>query len=122
MPPWAWGQLSTNAAEGCPLPWWCRGAEAAIMLCGEPQPGLTLLSWGALAEGEVWLLGPGWSAASHACAWPWTPLICTWPLTHRLTSRLDLGPSSSLWTFLAITGLWLTLVAVTGPDPDLACC
>uniref|UniRef100_A0A8B9DQ04 Rho-GAP domain-containing protein n=1 Tax=Anser cygnoides TaxID=8845 RepID=A0A8B9DQ04_ANSCY len=36
LPPWAWGQLSTNAAEGCPLPWWCRGAEAAIMLWGAP--------------------------------------------------------------------------------------
>ncbi|PKU36975.1 rho gtpase-activating protein 7-like [Limosa lapponica baueri] len=35
----------------------------------------------------------------------------------RLTSRLDLGLSSSLWTCLAITRLWLTLVAVTGPDP-----
>lgn len=98
-----WGRGCHNALWGAPA-----GAEPPVLGVG--------------AEGEVWLLGPGWSAASPACAWPCTPLICSWPLTRRLTSRLDLGPSPSLWTFLASTGLWLTLVAVTGPDPDLACC
>uniref|UniRef100_A0A8C0EY09 Rho-GAP domain-containing protein n=1 Tax=Bubo bubo TaxID=30461 RepID=A0A8C0EY09_BUBBB len=91
-------------------------------LVGRPQPGLTIPSRGSGVEVEVLLLGPGQSD-SHACAcaWPWTPLIWTWTLTHRLTSRLDFGLSSSLWPCLAITRLWLTLVTVTGPDPDLLC-
>ncbi|XP_054073127.1 rho GTPase-activating protein 7-like isoform X3 [Rissa tridactyla] len=53
-------------------------------------------------------------------------LAATQGLAHMIMEcnrlfQLDRGLSSSLWTCPAIMRLWLTLVAVAGPDPDLPC-
>ena len=77
---------------------------------------------------------PCWSPSLPLClgaalicrSFPWSlPEPCCnyachvpcWSLPSDLTFWLDLRPASSLWTYPATTGLWLTLV----PSLDLFC-
>lgn len=75
---------------------------------------------------SAWAISPCLSSHSyaclqlrhcHTCAWPWTPLI--WIQTCGPTSELDLDSISSQWNCPVMTGLCLTLVTITGPDPDV---
>lgn len=103
-----------------------RGSEPE-QCCGEATTGVPLCPVGSAFKLKL----QSFALAGATAPTAWQPSLC-WAMGHwsragpcpwpaDFTSQLDLGPASSPWICLAITGLCLTLVAVTMDCCSLTC-